>query len=311
MSAPSGEPLSQPGEPRSDGEPPAPEILQVVVLSGLSGSGKTAALHALEDAGFYCVDNLPTPLVPKFLELAEENPGTRRVALVLDVRERLFKGDLARVLADLDGPRRTGSVLYLDCDDVALTNRFKTTRRPHPLIARGLTRTLEESFALEREWLAPFREHARTTFDTTHVTVHDLRRQVRALFEGGAPAKMALGLCSFGFHHGLPPEADFVFDVRFLDNPYFAPELRDQTGLDEPVVRYVLDQDAAHRMRGHVVALLTDVLPAIEAEGRAALTIAIGCTGGRHRSVAMAEALAGDLRALGLTPTVSHRDLPR
>ncbi|MFO0745638.1 MAG: RNase adapter RapZ [Myxococcota bacterium] len=289
----------------------SPEILQVVVLSGLSGSGKTAALHALEDAGFYCVDNLPTPLVPQFLALAEENPGTRRVALVLDVRERLFTGDIAPVLANLDGPRRRGSVLYLECDDVALTNRFKTTRRPHPLVARGQAATLEEAFALEREWLLPFREHAQLTIDTTSVTVHDLRRQVRAHFEGAEPAKMALQLRSFGYHHGLPPEADYVFDVRFLENPYFVASLRDQTGLDEPVVRFVIDQPAATRMRQHILALLDDVLPQIEVEGRAALTVAIGCTGGRHRSVAMVEALKGDLEARGRAPIVSHRDLAR
>lgn len=286
--------------------------LAVVVLSGLSGSGKTAALHALEDVGFYCVDNLPTPLVPSFLALAEENPGTRRVALVLDVRERLFKGDVARVLADLDGPRRAGTVIYLECADRALVNRFKTTRRPHPLIAQGHAQSLDEAFALERQWLEPFREHADLTFDTTSVTVHDLRRTIRARFEEGAATdRMALQLMSFGFHHGLPPEADYVFDVRFLDNPYFVESLREQSGLDPAVVAYVMGQDAALAMRRRIVELLAAVLPPIEVEGRAALTVAIGCTGGRHRSVAMVEALVADLVALGKSPTVVHRDLGR
>lgn len=302
---------SAPGDTAAAVDTRAADKLTVVVLSGLSGSGKTTALHALEDVGFYCVDNLPTALVPQFLALAEENPGTRKVAFVLDVRERLFQGDIARVLSDLDGPRRHGEVLFLECDDLTLTNRFKTSRRPHPLIARGQAQSLDEAFAVEREWIQPIREHAHATIDTTAGTVHDLRRELIRRYAAPDAAQMTLQLRSFGFHHGLPPEADYVFDVRFLDNPFFVPTLREQTGLDEAVVRYVLDQPAAARMRDHIVKLLDDVLPAIEVEGRAALTVAVGCTGGRHRSVAMVEALKGDLEARGRTPVVSHRDLGR
>jgi len=281
-------------------------------LSGPSGSGKTAALHALEDIGFYCVDNLPTALLPDLVALASANPGTRRVALVIDVRERAFKGDVEKVLDDI-GRGRTVEYLYLDCDDVTLTNRFKTTRRPHPLVAQGAAATLGEALALERALLEPFREHAGArVIDTSAGTVHDLRRLLQERFAGPGGARgatMSLQLMSFGFHAGVPPESDFVFDVRYLDNPFFAPGLRELTGQDAPVVAFVMGQPAATRTLAHIVQLLDDTLALIAHERRATLTIAVGCTGGRHRSVAMIEALGRALAARGHTPVVRHRDL--
>lgn len=289
--------------------------LEIVVLSGPSGSGKTAALHALEDIGFYCVDNLPTALLPDLVALAEANPGTRRVALVIDVRERAFHGDVEKVLDQIGtaGSSREVTYLYLDCDDVTLTNRFKTTRRPHPLVAQGAAATLDEALTLERALLAPFREHAGArVIDTAQSTVHTLRRLVHERFAlpGTAPGTtMALQLLSFGFHAGVPPESDFVFDVRFLDNPFFVRELRELTGKDTAVESFVMGQPAAGRTLAHIVQLLDDVLGPIVHEGRASLTIAIGCTGGRHRSVAMVEALGRELAARGHAPLVRHRDL--
>lgn len=293
--------------------------LQIVVVSGLSGSGKTVALHALEDAGFYCVDNLPTPLVASFLDLTRTNRHVRRAAVAIDVRERSFTGDAAtgdwsRVLADVAALQDAGAkatVLFLDCDEEVLVARFKTSRRPHPLVAQGVAQNLGEAIALERHWVAPFREHASIVIDTTTITVHDLRRRVTALYGEPGAQGVALHLCSFGFRHGIPPEADFVFDVRFLDNPYFVKELRGMSGLDAECAAFVHDQPLAARMVTHVVELVGEIMPAVENEGRASLTVAIGCTGGRHRSVALIEAVQRRLAERGLPAQVQHRDINR
>ncbi len=288
--------------------------LEVVVLSGRSGSGKTTALHALEDAGFFCVDNLPTPLVSTFLRLADENPSVRRVALAMDVRERPFQGDVARVFEEMGGKGWKVSVLYLDSANDALMNRFKATRRPHPLIAQGAATTLAEAIALEGEWLEPFRLRATENIDTTAITVHELRRQVQAHYGGAEAPRTVLQLVSFGFRHGLPPEADFIFDARFLDHPYFVPALRDRTGLDPEVASFVMGQPAAQRFRDLIVSMLAEVLPKMEAEGRLVLTVAVGCTGGHHRSVALVEALAtvlGDASGERRELKRQHRDLTR
>jgi len=294
--------------------------LQVVVVSGLSGSGKSVALHALEDAGFYCVDNLPTALLAPFLELAEANEHVRRTAVAIDVRERSFTGsdasdeDWPRVFADLAGLDQRGgktSVLFLDCDEDALVTRFKTSRRPHPLVAQGVAQTLGEAIARERTWVAPFRQEATVVIDTTTITVHDLRRRVTAIYGEAGAQGVVLHLCSFGFRNGIPPEADFVFDVRFLDNPYFVNNLRGLSGLDGEVARFVQDQPLAERMIAHVLEVLVDIMPAVQAEGRASLTLAIGCTGGRHRSVALIEEVRRRLAERGLTAQVLHRDIAR
>lgn len=299
--------------------------LQVVIVSGLSGSGKSVALHALEDAGFFCVDNLPSALVIDFVRLCEHNQAVRRVAVALDVRERWFARDrdeshaqLLNVLealsargASKDGAGQASSILFLVCDEEILVNRFKTTRRPHPLVAHDVAASLGEAIALEREWLMPFRERASLVIDTSGLTVHDLRRRVTTLYGERASQPLALHLLSFGFRHGVPAEADFVFDVRFLDNPFFVKELRDQTGLDPTVARFVTSQPLATRLLDHIDGLVADVLPAITAEGRASLTLAIGCTGGHHRSVALTQALALRLTARGSTPHIVHRDIAR
>jgi len=288
----------------------AAERLEIVVLSGPSGSGKTAALHALEDVGFYCVDNLPSALLPSLVELAAKHPGTRRVALVIDVRERPFHSDLGQMLAAI-APAHDLEVVYLECDDVTLTNRFKTTRRPHPLVAQGVAATLAQALELERALLTPVRELAGArTIDTSAGTVHDLRRTFIERFGASEPV-MALQLMSFGFHSGVPPEADFVFDVRYLDNPFFVEGLRELTGLDPSIVRYVMDQPRAATTLSHIVKLFDDVLPAIQLEGRAALTLAVGCTGGKHRSVVLVEALGRALSERGHTPSIRHRDIRR
>jgi len=285
--------------------------LNVVVLSGLSGSGKTTALHALEDAGYFCVDNLPLQLLDTFLRLVDDNPSIDRVALAMDVRERLFDPAPGRDLSAISAGHYQGRILFLDCADDVLLARFKTTRRRHPLIAQGAATTLVEATTLERTWLEPIRAAASAVIDTSDLTVHELKRRVQNLYGDPGATALAVHLMSFGFRHGVPQEADFVFDVRFLDNPYFVESLRDRRGLDPEVADFVLSQPAAVRFREHVVALLSDVLPQVEAEGRASVTIAVGCTGGHHRSVAMCETLRDALAEGGRPALLSHRDIHR
>jgi UPF0042 nucleotide-binding protein len=284
---------------------------QVVILTGMSGSGKTTALHALEDAGHFCVDNLPAAMLTQLLELVGNNPAVSRVAVAMDVRERLLGEHLALAVAAATGAGFGPQILYLDCDDDALKARFKTTRRRHPMMAQGAAGTLAEALELERSWLSAVRSEATTVINTTTLTVHELRRQVRASFGDAETRAMTLHLLSFGFRHGVPQEADFVYDVRFLDNPYFVEALRPKTGLDAEVAVFVLRQPLSQLVIDQVLSMLKLVLNPIEAEGRTALTLAIGCTGGHHRSVATVEALKKALVAQGVEPRVSHRDLGR
>ncbi len=298
---------------------PASSRPAVVVVSGLSGAGKSQALHALEDLGFFCVDNLPTLLVPQAVALCERG-GMSRVALGIDVRVRAFLGEVGNVLQLIEaGGERDLHVLYLDATDETLLRRFSETRRPHPLAAEGPAAAegalaVLDGVRVERERLAPLRASATRIIDTTNMSVHDLRRILIAHFgpaSGGAP-RMATRIVSFGFKYGAPVDADVVLDVRFLDNPYFVPELRALSGLDEPVSRHVLGSTEAAEFLKRFSSLLEYVMPRYEREGKSYLTIAIGCTGGRHRSVAIAEALASSVAATVSGPVaVIHRDLQR
>jgi UPF0042 nucleotide-binding protein len=291
----------------------------VVVVTGMSGAGKSQALHALEDLGFFCVDNLPTLLAPEAVALCERG-GMTRVALGIDARVRAFLGEVGNVLQLLEaGGQRDLHVLFLDASDETLLRRFSETRRPHPLstepASSGDALAVLDGVRVERERLAPLRASATRIIDTTNMSVHELRRVVVAHFgpaSGGAP-RMVTRIVSFGFKFGTPVDADLVFDVRFLDNPYFVPALKLLTGLDEPVVRYVLDSPETKEFLHHTLALLKYVMPKYEREGKSYLTIAVGCTGGRHRSVVIADALARELSlpAAGARIAVLHRDTHR
>lgn len=315
----------------------APSRPTVVVVTGLSGAGKSQALHALEDLGFFCVDNLPTLLAPQAVALCERG-GMTRVALGIDVRVRAFLGEVGNVLQLLGaGGQRDLQVLFLDASDERLLHRFSESRRPHPLSAESPqvagSGTLPQSegalavldgVRIERERLAPLRASATRVIDTTNTSVHELRRILVAHFgpaSGGAP-RMVTRFVSFGFKYGTPVDADLVLDVRFLDNPYFVPELKPLTGLDEPVVRYVMDAPETREFLERTRRLLEYVMPKYEREGKSYLTIAIGCTGGRHRSVVIADELARSLSHVGRGPSpdgratgspiaVIHRDVDR
>ncbi len=306
------------GAPRVTNHSASPAGL-LVVVTGLSGAGKSTALHALEDLGFFCVDNLPTTLLSDAL-LTCEAGGIRLIATGIDVRVRSFLGDVgARLDAIAGSANREVALLFLDATDEALLRRFNETRRPHPLSTaavadeRGALAVLD-GVRLERERLAPLRARATHLIDTTGLSVHDLRRRIIESFGPGAGEvpRMTTRFVSFGFKYGAPVDADLMFDVRFLDNPNFVDHLRHLPGTDPAIVEYVLGREETRQFVTRVSELLAFVLPRYEREGKAYLTVAIGCTGGRHRSVALAEHLARELSSsTGLAITTIHRDLGR
>lgn len=278
-----------------------PRKPMVVVVTGLSGAGRTTALHALEDLSFFCIDNLPTALAPDAVALCE-NGSITRVALGMDVRVRVFLGEVGRVLSTLeDGGRRDLHVLFLDASDETILRRFSETRRPHALaMSSGGAASVLEGVALERERLAPLRARATRVVDTTNLSVHELRRTVLAAFgpASGAVERMTVRVVSFGFKYGAPADADLVFDVRFLKNPYFEPELKRVPGTDARVREYVMKLPETAEFLDKTLGLLGYVVPKYEREGKSYLTIAFGCTGGMHRSVVIAEQVASALNEL-------------
>ena len=283
--------------------------LRAVVVTGLSGSGKSTALKVLEDLGFYCIDNLPVALMPRFLELwqsSREDVG--RVALGVDVRERRFPQDFPRVFDELRGAGIVLEVIYLEASDDVLVRRFSETRRPHPAADGG---TVADGIRRERAALRDVRELADRIVDTSALTVHELRAALRELLETPDAGTMTVSLVSFGYKYGLPTDADIALDCRFLPNPFFVEELRPKTGADPEVAAYVLERPDARELLGHVMALLAFALPRFHREGKSYVTIAIGCTGGRHRSVALVEALRQRLAGHGYRVLVRHRDVER
>lgn len=286
--------------------------MEILIISGLSGSGKSRAATFLEDIGYYIVDNLPAEMMLKFANFCTASGGRYdRVALVYDVRA----GEPFQRLVDVvDKLRRKGGVrcrmLFLEADTRAIISRYKETRRSHPLCAEGLS--IEEAVRRERELLAPVRERADFVLDTSAFSTAKLRSELLSLFGGGDTQQaLNVSVMSFGFKNGLPLEADLVFDVRFLPNPYYVPELKNLTGLDEPVREYVFASEAAGRFLERLEPLLAFLLPQYLQEGRTELVIAVGCTGGRHRSTAMAHHLANYIGELGYPVSESHRDISR
>jgi RNase adapter protein RapZ len=284
--------------------------VRLLVISGVSGAGKTTAVHALEDLGFFCVDNLPPPLLPSFIELATRSGSELdQVALVMDARERHFLSDAPAALAYLDDRRLEAKVIFLDCREDILIRRFSETRRMHPLAPRsGVT----EGIALERDTLSPFRDRADLVIDTSDMTVHDLSREIKSLFDVRSRApELTITLMSFGFKHGVPISADLVFDVRFLPNPHFVPDLKDFTGLDRPVVNFLEEKHEVREFERRIQDFLDYLIPCYVREGKAYLTIAIGCTGGKHRSVFSAERIGERLVNLGYRVRIRHREVSR
>jgi UPF0042 nucleotide-binding protein len=281
-----------------------------VVLTGLSGAGKSQALNALEDLGFFCVDNLPITLMPALAELAlRAGSDITKVAVIVDVREGAMLRQFPAVYRRLRRAEGLNPVLiFLDAREKALVRRYSETRRPHPLAPAS---SAIEGIRAERQQLAPIRKMADQIVDTTDMTVHELRQAFLAISRGGTRARgPVVTIQSFGFKHGLPVDADLVFDVRFLPNPHFVPALRAKTGRDRDVVRFLERAPETHEFLARVSALLAFLLPQYAKEGKSYVTIAVGCTGGRHRSVALAEAIKRQLGAVeGIRLRVRHRDI--
>jgi UPF0042 nucleotide-binding protein len=281
---------------------------RLVIVSGVSGAGRTTAMKALEDLGFYCVDNLPVVLLEPFVELFRE--GSDRLAVAVDVRERTFLSKFPEVHARLRSSGLATTLLYMEASDEVLAQRFSETRRVHP--ARG-SGSLFEDISRERELLVPIARLADLVVDTGQMSVHDLKRQISRHFTGGGERKaaMEIELVSFGYRHGAPEAADLMIDVRFLPNPNFEPGLRARTGLEPDVAAFVLDSPPTREFMTKLCEFLDFLIPRYEQEGKAHLTVALGCTGGQHRSVAVACALDRHLRERKIDVRVTHRDVAR
>jgi UPF0042 nucleotide-binding protein len=284
---------------------PEPRLL---IITGLSGSGKTHVARALEDIGWFCVDNLPSALIPRFAELIRGSAELRRSALVVDMREREFLKQFPHVFRQLRGRGGLGmNVLFLEADEKVLVRRFSETRRPHPL---AINQPAIEGIREEREALKPIRKMADLILDTSDYTVHQLRDYIREHYDVRHEASpLVLSVMSFGYKYGVPSEADLVFDVRFLPNPNFVPSLKPLTGNHAPVIRYMRRQKDTAVFLDKLKSFLSYVVPRYIKEGKSYLTIGIGCTGGRHRSVMIANALAEALGRRGHPVRVRHRDL--
>ena len=283
---------------------------EVVILTGVSGSGKTTALRALEDGGFYCVDNFPIIFLEKLLELSGHTAGkVSRLALVVDAREQRFLAEAPAVVEDLRRKGADVTVLFFDCSDESLIRRYSETRRRHPLA--GDSGSVPDGIAAERRALSGLRATADEVIDTTRLNVHDLKQVVHNRFVGAGADAMGVTIVSFGFRGGIPAHADLVLDVRFLPNPYFVPELKPFPGTEPRVRDFVLGQEDAGRFLEKVEDLAGFLIPRYRAEGKTYLTVAIGCTGGRHRSVAIAAELAERLGKRDIPVRVWHRDVDK
>jgi len=285
-------------------------VRKVVIVTGLSGSGKSTVVRALEDSGFFCIDNLPFPLLPKVLELAK-SPGQSHVqnfAFVCDTREREFLHRANEIIGQLRAEGAKVEVIFLEASDELLIRRYSETRRPHPMSPDG---TVRDGIAKERELLADLRATADKIIDTTEHTVHTLKAVVKELFADEEDTQLRVNVLSFGFKHGLPPECDLVFDVRFLPNPYFVEGLREQTGLDVAVRDFVLAAPETPGILGILRQVGDFMLPLYQREGKSYLTVGIGCTGGHHRSVAISESIASRWRGQGWNIEVQHRDIKK
>lgn len=284
---------------------------QVVIVTGLSGSGKSTALQVLEDLQYFTVDNLPISLAPEMVAIMERPSMTdfKGIALGVDVRQGDLLIDLDAVLENLSEKKIRWMMLFVEADSAVLLRRYATTRRPHPLEREGMG--LEAALAVERKRLGPVRRMADIVLDTSHFSIHDLRRAIQQRWSSEAHTlcRLKILLVSFGFKYGVPKEADTVFDLRFLPNPYFIEELRPLSGKDQAVADYVYAEASSQKFLGAMVNFLQCMLPLMEAEGRYRTTIAVGCTGGRHRSVATVEYLERVLRQAEYVVSVEHRHL--
>lgn len=281
--------------------------MKFIIVTGLSGSGKSEAMRALEDMGFYCVDNLPPTLIPKFAELCYQSNSTiDKVALGIDVRGRKFFEALHESLNTLRKDKYPFEVLYLDCADDVLLKRYKMTRRNHPL---AINRQIPEGIKMERAILEPLKEIADCIIDTSNMKPKDLKEEISKIYANGeVNNNLTISVVSFGFKHGIPSDSDLVFDVRFLPNPYYVDELRSKTGEDQDVRDYVMNSDISNKFYEKLLDMVNFLVPQYIEEGKHHLVISIGCTGGRHRSVTISNLISDELMKQGYRVVKKHRD---
>ena len=282
-------------------------MTNLAIITGLSGSGKSTAVHVLEDLGYYCVDNIPPTLLPKFIELCENSDkGISKVALVIDIREKVSFESAPAVIEEFKQKGYPVDMIFLESSDAALVKRYKETRRKHPLSDDG---NILEGISKEREMLRALKELSGYTIDTSELNVHQLSDIIKNKFINANTQNTLLNIMSFGFKHGIPNDADMIFDVRFLPNPHFVESLKEQTGKDKEVIDYIMSQDQSLKFIEKITEFLEYLIPNYEKEGKSYLTIAIGCTGGKHRSVAITDKLAQHFKSL--SPVTRHRDIAK
>ncbi|GEO78164.1 glmZ(sRNA)-inactivating NTPase [Companilactobacillus mindensis DSM 14500] len=293
----------------------AEDMLSLVIVTGMSGAGKTVAMQSFEDLGYFCIDNMPPNLLPKFWELVHESGKINKVALVVDIRSRSFYDEIFSMLSKMDEDEQEKhqkvdmKILFLNASDAELVSRYKETRRSHPLAMEG---RLLDGIHKERELLNEIKGRASVEIDTTDLTPRQLREEIFANFqESSEVPTFHIEVMSFGFKYGLPIDADIVMDVRFLRNPFYVKELKTKTGVDKPVYDYVMDDTETQDFYKKLYDLLKSIIPGYEKEGKTSLTIAIGCTGGQHRSVAIAQRLGTDLKKLDYYVDITHRDMEK
>ncbi|MFD1464704.1 RNase adapter RapZ [Lapidilactobacillus mulanensis] len=286
-----------------------PDTLNLVIITGMSGAGKTVAIQSFEDLGYFCVDNMPPNLLPKFWELVKESGKITKIALVIDIRSRAFYDEIISMLSGLENTNFvTTKILFLDASNEELVSRYKETRRSHPLAMEG---RLMDGIVKERALMQEMKNRAQLIVDTTSLSPRQLREEIFDNFKIANVPTFHIEVMSFGFKYGLPIDADIVLDVRFLPNPYYVPEFKPKTGLDPAVAKYVFDQPTAETFYQQLIALLQTAMPGYVKEGKTSLTIAIGCTGGQHRSVALAQRLGKDLIEQKYPVDITHRDLDK
>ena len=280
--------------------------LSLVIITGMSGAGKTVATQSFEDMGYFCVDNMPPSLIPKFWELIRESGKVTKIALVVDLRSRSFFDEIQNMLAEIENTQLIDTkILFLDASDVELVSRYKETRRVHPMAMDGL---VTEGIRKERAILEDLKVKASLVIDTTTLTPRQLREKINQEFRHNNESGFRVEMVSFGFKYGLPIDADIVMDVRFLPNPHYIPELRPLTGCDKPVYDYVMSFEQTEKFYQSFSQLLLQIMPGYIKEGKSSLTIAIGCTGGQHRSVALTNRIGECLKENGYTVNTTHRD---
>lgn len=280
--------------------------LSLVIITGMSGAGKTVAIQSFEDMGYFCVDNMPPSLIPKFWELIRESGKVTKIALVVDLRSRSFFDEIQNMLAEIENTQLIDTkILFLDASDVELVSRYKETRRVHPMAMDGL---VTEGIRKERAILEDLKVKASLVIDTTTLTPRQLREKINQEFRHNNESGFRVEMVSFGFKYGLPIDADIIMDVRFLPNPHYIPELRPLTGCDKPVYDYVMSFEQTEKFYQSFSQLLLQIMPGYIKEGKSSLTIAIGCTGGQHRSVALTNRVGECLKENGYTVNTTHRD---